>query len=172
MEKETTSYIEKLAEVLKFACGIESPVCSLYSCVSSLGGKVIEEPGTDLFYDSGVRKTGEKSFVLLLPPHMPEKERTFAIAKELGHLFLHMGYLIDEKRWEKQPCGEACRLSGTMREQAFEFAMDLLLPREEFEKALLNTSGNGLADISELSKHFNVSASLVLKRGRDLGCIA
>lgn len=63
-------------------------------------------------------------------------------------------------------------LSDTMREQAFEFAMALLLPREEFEKALLNASDKNFADISEVSKHFNVSVSLALKQGRDLGYIA
>ena len=59
-----------------------------------------------------------------------------------------------------------------MREQAFEFAMALLLPREKFEKALLNASDKNFADISEVSKRFNVSVSLALKRGRDLGYIA
>lgn len=59
-----------------------------------------------------------------------------------------------------------------MREQAFEFAMALLLPREEFEKALLNASDKNFADISEVSKRFNVSVSLALKRGRGLGYIA
>lgn len=172
MEKETISYIKKLADVLRFACGIDGSMCSMENYVRTLGGRVKEEPGIDLFYDSGVRKTGEKSFVLLLPPHMPEKEQTFAQASELGHLFLHMGYLIDEKQWEKQPCGKAGPLSDTMREQAFEFAMALLLPREEFEKALLNASDKNFADISEVSKHFNVSVSLALKRGRDLGYIA
>jgi len=63
-------------------------------------------------------------------------------------------------------------LSDTMREQAFEFAMALLLPREEFEKALLNASDKNFADVSEVSKHFNVSVSLALKRGRDLDYIA
>lgn len=97
----------KLADVLRFACGIDESMCSMENYVRTLGGRVKEEPGIDLFYDSGVRKTGKKSFVLLLPPHMPEKEQTFAQASELGHLFLHMGYLIDEKQWEKQPCGKA-----------------------------------------------------------------
>lgn len=63
-------------------------------------------------------------------------------------------------------------LSDTMREQAFEFAMALLLPREEFEKAPINASDKNFADISEVSKRFNVSVSLALKRGRDLGYIA
>ena len=63
-------------------------------------------------------------------------------------------------------------LSDTMREQAFEFAMALLLPREEFEKAPLNASDKNFADISDVSKHFNVSVSLALKRGRGLGYIA
>jgi Zn-dependent peptidase ImmA (M78 family) len=38
----------------------------------------------------------------VISPYQSEERRKFTIAHELGHLFLHMGYLLDSDLWSGQ----------------------------------------------------------------------
>ncbi len=44
----------------------------------------------------------KKIFEIIVFEYQPPNRKSFTIAHELGHLFLHMGYIIDEERWKVQ----------------------------------------------------------------------
>ena len=60
---------------------------------------------------------------LFVSPFQSSERRKFTIAHELGHLFLHMGYMIDSDLWEQQENATFYRAGNSSEEyQANEFA--------------------------------------------------
>lgn len=141
------------------------------SIVNLLGGK-IEEMSEFTLFDGEIIKTGNKGFVIRVSHFQSETRRRFTIAHEIGHLFLHMGYIIDEEKWNKIEIGVPLffrRGSSTIEYEANEFAAALLMPRQEY-KIVLESNTCGLrVNTAEIAKHFNVSEEAASLRGKFLG---
>jgi Zn-dependent peptidase ImmA (M78 family) len=121
-------------------------------------------------YDGTIKKTGENSFEIAISPYQSAKRKKFTIAHELGHLFLHMGYLLDPDLWNVQD-EKIYRRFGTNEEeyQANEFAAALLMPKEEFEKTVSELAEGSRIDVQQVADHFKVSVSAAKNRGYFLG---
>jgi Zn-dependent peptidase ImmA (M78 family) len=148
--------------------------------VKELGGRIIQDVD-DMAVDAYIKKEGEDSFVINLNGKKPFLRERFTIAHELGHLFLHMGFLIDKELWKSQDeefqdsAYYRYRMSGKYSQEeseANEFAAAFLMPRDAFRKQIYeNLSNNNRIDIHAIAEYFKVSPSAVLTRAKWLGYV-
>lgn len=99
-----------------------------------------------------------------------KKRRRFTIAHELGHLFLHMGYLINEELWRKQDQNVYERSGSSEKEyQANEFAAAFLMPKEDYFRKMNESMDGNKVNTSKIAEYFNVSVEAASNRGKFLG---
>lgn len=170
MNIEERDYINRIASRLINALQISIPIADLDSVVRQLGGKIVENRTLSDVYAGTIKKTGKTSFEISISPYQSETRKNFTVAHELGHLFLHMGYLLDPSLWKEQNEKIYTRFGTNEEEyQANEFAAALLMPREEFEKTVDELSDGKTIDVKKVADHFNVSVSAAKNRGYFLG---
>lgn len=170
MNAATFQYINDLADQVILEYDISIPILDIDSVVQRIGGTVLEKADLDILYNGRVRKDGVASFCIEVSPYLSPRRRTFTIAHELGHLFLHMGYRTNWARWQKQ--GEPVyRRFGTsaQEDQASEFAAALLMPRDQLGEAIVKYTHGDSVDMTEVAKCLNVSPAAAINRGRLLG---
>ena len=173
MNNSTREYINRVAESVRMCYGISSPVTDMVAIVRSLGGSVEEQISFDDCCDGTIRKVGKDSFAIIISPFQNEQRKNFTIAHELGHLFLHMGYRKNFEVWKKQDEVKYRRFGSTEQEyQANEFAAALLMPAEDFKKAIHELAEENKVNMALVATKFNVSLSAAINRGRFLGIIA
>jgi len=162
------SFAEKIREIL-----CPDPIVDLHAMtVDSLGGKVYEKRLDDDI-SGKIKKAGE-SFEITLNSGHSHYRKNFTMAHELGHLFLHMGYLTDEEKWnaiDEYIDSPYYRIGYSEEEyEANHFAGALLMPEKKYKAFVKeNTDEDGLIDIPKISKHFDVSDDAALTRGKWLG---
>ena len=161
--------INKLAEIIREACDLQTPV-DLRQAVERLGGTIEKESAAE--YEAMVTKSGD-GFKIILSNNEYDRRERFSIAHELGHLFLHMGYLIDEEKWKS--VGDYTdsvyfRYGHSIEEhEANEFAAAFLMPKAEFVSIARDHFVNGSYDVDSIAGHFEVSRDAAVNRGRWLG---
>lgn len=100
-------------------------------------------------------------------------EDSFTKAVLLGHLIIHMGFLLDEDDWESMDFYVASsRHRFNYMEDNFEakcFAYELLIPEIEFLDRVYEPIGGSRRTVKELADDFGVSERVVVGRGRLLG---
>ena len=136
MNDATRAYIKKVADAVRSTFDAAIPIGNIDSLVNELGGSIVEQPGLDQLYDGTIRKVGEHSFEIAIFPYQCDEIRNFTIAHELGHLFLHMGYLVSKGTWDQQSDGhQFTRFGANEQEQkANEFAAALLMPQKRVSR--------------------------------------
>lgn len=161
--------INELAYDIVKLYDIKVPVENMRRVVNTIGGKVYEDESLGSYSDGNVKKNGA-SFIINIPPNQPSTRENFTIAHELGHLFLHMGYLIDPERWNEIDRVEYNRRgNSTTENQANEFAAAFLMPQEEYIRIMnQNTEGN-LVNVGNIANYFHVSVDAASYRGKWLG---
>jgi Zn-dependent peptidase ImmA (M78 family) len=169
MNSQKRAAIDRVAEKIRQVCGVTTPV-NMAKLVKSLGGKLEEKSGLD--YEAQITRIGD-SFVITLELQKPSKRKSFSIAHEVGHLVLHMGFLLNEQLWKEsdQFTDSVYYRSGHTEEEreADEFAAALLMPKDEFLKITnKHLTGRGY-NISKIATYFQVSEDAALTRGRWLG---
>ena len=145
---------------------IETPIKNMDDVIKVLGGSIQE---VKEFNKMGVMKKGN-SFVLFLHAFSNEKRRRFIIAQQLGHLFLHMG-MIDNERWSKQDENVLFEPADIEQvRQANEFALAFLMPKEAYIRVMNENTENGhLVRTSKIAEYFGVTISDASLRGQSLG---
>lgn len=172
MDIETRKYINLLAERILEDFDVAPPIDNIENVVKVLGGTVEMMQASNGWIDGEIRKNGKNSFVIEVSPFQNEHRKKFTIAHELGHLFLHMGYMTNEVLWDKQT--EAFHREGISEQesQANEFAAAFLMPQKLYKQVLdQNTKGNTV-DILKVAEWFKVSISAAINRGKFLGYLA
>ena len=169
MNRKRRQQINKLAYLVREACEIESPV-DVDQAVKRLGGYLDHVQTND--FEARIEKVGE-SFKITLCKDAYEERRRFSVAHEIGHLFLHMGYLTDPEKWRSVGTytdSVYYRYGHNLEEyEAHEFAAALLMPRAEFIKIAQEHYQNGVFDVTPIAGYFNVSEKAAANRGRWLG---
>lgn len=161
--------INSLADKIRTTINLAVPM-DVELAVRLLGGQLINlPPGTDP--EAYVKKNGD-SFIIAVIEGLKNRRR-FSIAHELGHLFLHMGYIIDNQKWEKVDTyydSVKFRYGYTEEEfEAHEFAGAFIMPEDEF-RAIAETNRNGNKySVKPIASHFKVSTDAAKIRGRWLG---
>ena len=170
MDLVTRNYINDLAQQVINAYSITIPITDIDEIVRRIGGTIEEKNNFDDLCDGTIIKDGDNSFRIAISPFQNAQRRSFTIAHELGHLFLHMGFRTNLDLWRTQDQTVYRRFGSSAQEyQANEFAASLLMPREIYKSIIMKNAVDGRVDIVEIAKYFNVSQAAAINRGKFLG---
>ena len=171
MNNEMRTQINALAEDIIKLFDIPMPIEDMSAVVEVLGGKLQEDIAIGSFSDGKIeREENDGKFSIKIPYGQSKSRKNFTVAHELGHLFLHMGYLIDEELWEKSKKVIFHRKGNSEIElQANEFAAAFLMPRKKYKEILDKYSEGDYVLISKVADYFNVSIDAASYRGKWLG---
>ena len=166
MRDELNDIINNLTKDIIDAYNIEIPIRNIDDVVTTLGRRVEEDNDV---YSSCIKRQND-GFVIYVSIYLTPERKYFAIAQELGHLFLHMGYTISPLLWSKQK-NMAYYLSKSPLEeyQANEFARALLMPKFEYKNILDKYATGDEVETGKIAEYFGVSVSAASARGKDLG---
>ena len=105
MDNTLRKQINELAETVLDVFDISRPITNMNNVINILGGEIREDASLGLFSDGKVYKEKDNSkgfsFYIVVPSNQPDARKNFTVAHELGHLFLHMGYKINDELWAK-----------------------------------------------------------------------
>lgn len=173
--------IERIANKVRNALEIKELPYDPELAVTRLGGRISLEEKTDpssrgARWDASIEKV-EDAFIIHLPENNNKSRERFTIAHELGHLFLHMGFIINENKWNSLKAADGSspgifyRDNSSSREEyeAHEFAASFLMPKEKFIEIAKQHLKDDLYDASAISERFGVSPSAANIRGKWLG---
>lgn len=165
--KDINRLIENLTIDIIKAYNIDIPIKDIEGVIQKIGGHVIvtsEKP-------EGVYKISN-GFLIVYPPHIKDIKRIrFRLAQELGHLFLHMKYLIDEEYWSNLPIGYCLQTTQVYEEhQANMFAEAFLLPGQAYAEKLREYKDKKI-DFDNLAEYFGVASRLARDRAKHLKLI-
>ena len=164
-----TTMINNLAEDIIDIYKIHIPINNINDVVITLGGYI--EENKDIC-DSAIRKQNDR-FVIYIPSSYSAERKQFAIAQELGHLFLHMGYKISQKLWDKQKNMVCYESKSPLEEyQANDFADALLMPKDIYKKVLEQYTTGNKVQTAKIAEYFGASVSTAYSRGKSLGLLA
>ncbi|WLF70496.1 ImmA/IrrE family metallo-endopeptidase [Clostridium septicum] len=173
MNSESRKAINEIAEIIIDTLEVAVPITNLENMVKTLGGKIVKRDELKDGAEGKIYRDGE-GFVIEIPKTYNTYRERFTIAHELGHLFLHMGYAINEEQWDRNKNNVYLRKEvGEMEYQAHEFAAALLMPRETFfEQMNENYNGDGTYLMNNVAAYFEVSLESAINRGRWLGILS
>jgi Zn-dependent peptidase ImmA (M78 family) len=168
MEDEWKKLVNNLTQDILNAYEIQIPIRDIDAVVEKLGGRIEECPLADAQHRL---KKQKDRFVLYVSPYWKTKERTFAIAQELGHLFLHMGYRSSDL-WARQEESGFYRADDINQEwQANAFAAAFLMPERQYKDIVEKYTTGESVDVRMVAASFDVSVSAAYRRGRFLGVL-
>ena len=122
------------------------------------------------FSDGQIRKISNSEFEIIVSPFQSLERRNFAIAHELGHLFLHMDFMTDSDKLRKQSKEVYYRNgSSELEYQANEFAAAFLMPRKDYKNKLDEHIKGNMANTEKIARYFFVSIDAAVNRGIELG---
>ena len=146
---------------------------SMKSLIKDLGGEIYETDDLLELFNGTVEKISDNDFKIFLYNSSKTLEKeNFEIAKELGHLILHIGF--GTEKWENIPKGKIILKNvnyDTIEAEKEEFALAFLMPKKEYRDFLYKNKKNNIIDIKIIAKHFKVSKQNALIRGKKLGYI-
>lgn len=149
---------------------IHIPIHDMNDVVTTLGGYI--EENKDICSSGGIKKQND-GFVIYMPFSYSEERKRFATAQELGHLFLHMGYKISPKLWNKQRNMFYYESKYPLEEyQANDFAEALLMPKDVYKKVLDQYTVGNKVQTTKIAEYFGLSVSTAYSRGKSLGLLA
>lgn len=158
MDNKIKYYVDALASNTAKICELKVPV-DLDAAVKSLGGEVVQ---INENY-SAVEKTGNRSFKIYIKHSDNPETLRYRTAEALGHLFLHMDFLLDSDVWKKLDTRKAFTFQNSEQtDQAKYFAKCLLIPREEYLKYK-----NAGKPLNEMASLFKVSLPFMEDRAKD-----
>lgn len=164
-----TTMINNIAKDIIDIYDIHVPICNINDVVTVLGGRVEENNG---ICSSAIKKQDD-GFVIYIPSSYSTERKRFAIAQELGHLFLHMGYKISQKLWDKQKNMVYYESKYPLEEyQANDFADALLMPKDVYKKVLEQYTTGNKVQTAKIAEYFGVSVSVAYSRGKSLELLA
>lgn len=169
MNQHARNYIAKVAELVLAEFDIQIPITDIDGVVAHLGGCIRAED--DALVDSAVERLEGEGFVITVSSNQPTARRTFAIAQEIGHLFLHMGYMSDDDLWNRFDHQMALDDYTEKEFQAHEFASNFLMPQKQYMDFVSRTSADHQIDGYDIARYFGVSESRAAIRGRLIGAL-
>lgn len=169
MDNFLRTKINELAKDILTVYEINTPIYDIESVVKKIGGRICESTHLSFLTDGTVKKEND-SFSITIPASQANSaRRNFTVAHELGHLFLHMGYQINEELWRKSDNLVFNRHGNSERElEANEFAA-FLMPKEEYIRVAEENSEGNTVFIRKVAEYFNVSVEAASYRGKWLG---
>lgn len=169
MDSELRLLINNITQDIIDAYDIQIPILDIDAVVARMGGRIEESQAITNMPDGSVWKEGDH-FVIDVSPFQTAERRKFTIAHELGHLFLHMGYMINEQLWKRPMSETYYRLGDSLKEyQANEFAAALLMPKAKYKEVMDMYTKGDIVETGKIADFFKVSVSAASNRGKFLG---
>ena len=133
--------IEELSEYVSDKYDVKVPITNIEKLVEKMGGTVVFE---NLRWDyNHIIKTGNESFIIKINNYcfpkngkISDKSIKRIIANDLGHLFLYMGYKVNDKLWKTIAIAENHVLDYNQNVDAQVFGNSLLMPRNKYDKVI------------------------------------
>ncbi len=171
MDNSMRIQINALAEDIIKLFDIPMPIDDMDMVVTKLGGRLQEDEAINCYSDGIIeREDLNYPFSIKIPYSQSENRKNFTVAHELGHLFLHMGYMINSDLWESSRSMKFYRKGNSEMElQANEFAAALLMPKEKYKEILDKFSEDNYVLIAKVADYFHVSIDAATYRGKWLG---
>lgn len=133
------NWIYEFANQIRDILEEEKELC-VEDVVKSLGGNLILS-STPFEYDDVhgfIMRMGDESFELLMYEEDLKEYKKFKIVHMIGHLFLHMGYLINKDLWNEQTVyRDSIYYRWGQNVDDFEadmFACSYMMPRKKFRE--------------------------------------
>lgn len=171
MDQNKLREIRLLAETVRESLELTVPV-DVEEAVRRLGGELVESESLEDGMEAKVMRTGER-FRIAIHQDRPKTRKRFSIAHELGHLFLHMGYLVNPERWSKSSDYRDSvyyRFGHSIEEEeANEFAAAFLMPADDFRQAAERLGMDGKCSVDQVAAFFSTSREATMIRGSSLG---
>lgn len=134
--------------------------------VKKMNIKIIKVDKIDEISNGTIRKNENHQLeILIYPKEILEEKVNFILARELGHLLLHIGTNIEKKDLSAK---KVFNFSIEEKEEVEIFAFAFLMPKIEFRQKLLETQKENYADLKTVAKHFNVTIGKARQRAYQL----
>ena len=170
---EIVELIWEIAENIREELNFKREKRTLKELIKEIGGEVIEADNLIELYERTVEKTSKNHFkIFVYNGFRTIENENFIIAKEIGHLILHIGF--GTEKWENIPKGKIILKNvnyDTIETEKEEFALAFLMPKREYKDFLYKNKKNNTIDIKIIAKYFKVSKQNALIRGKKLGYI-
>lgn len=171
MNAQKRGQIRELAERIRVALELTPPI-NMEEVVARLGGEIEYTATAGDQFEAMVQKT-EGSFKISMSRLPSSPRQKFTLAHEVGHLFLHMGYLVNQDKWDSiTDYRDSARYRYGYSEEeleANEFAGTFLMPKEMFEQVAEKNLRDGKYNVTAIAQEFGVSVDAAKIRGRLLG---
>jgi len=171
MTNQKRSQINKIAEQIRDAVKY-TPGTDLQDIIYKLNGEICFTENLHVEnnpVDAKIEKNNN-SFKISININQHNNRNNFSIAHELGHLFLHMGYLINPKLWnESTTYSDSVYFRYGYSEEEYEaneFAAAFLMPESEFKEYIDANKEEHSVDIEKVANYFNVSIQAAETRGK------
>ena len=151
----THLYIKDQANVLIEELKIADPPINVREIAGKLGIEIIEMSNDSWFY--GMLTRYDEDFYIVINKLMPETQKRYAIAHELGHLRLHNQELEYQRRPDKE----------YHHREADVFALELCIPTRLIQREAFSWFN----DHKFLANLFGVSEPLMVKKMEELQLI-
>ena len=139
---------------------------SMEKTIKKMNIKIIKTDRIDDILNGTIRKNENQMFdFFLYPDEISEEKVNFILARELGHILLHIGTDIKEDHLSVK---KTFAFSIEEKEEAEFFAFAFLMPKIEFRQKLLETQKENYADLETVAKYFNVTIGKARQRAFQL----
>lgn len=175
----TKSLINHLTEDIIKLYNIKIPIEDIDAVVEKLGGKVVYTSKIhNKMENCYVMKHGDSFAVLVDDRIKDSSNKNMLIARELGNLFLFMGYQTNRKLWDEFPDERVYKTNYMFREEdvkkewmAHDFGLALMMPEEEYRKIADQYTNNEKIETLKIANYFHVDLASARFRGEKLGII-
>lgn len=139
---------------------------SMKETVKKMNIKIVEANRIDDVLNGTIRKNENQMFeIFLYPDEISEEKVNFILARELGHILLHIGTDIKE---DDLSAKKTFNFSIKEKEEVEIFAFAFLMPKIEFRQKLLETKKENYADLETVARYFNVTIGKARQRAHQL----
>lgn len=164
MDSKSKRIINSLAQDIIIEYELKIPV-DAEKLLRNIGGELIEEIN---LFNGSIKKHGS-SFTIRINKISERPRKRMAIAHELGHLFLHMGFKTSKEIWNSFENDKYYSFASVEYVyQANEFAHALLLPENFYRDIITEYADNGKIDVSIIAEIFDVPIEIASVRGKNL----
>lgn len=162
---DMTADIHKLFE-------IQTPITDMDEIIKKLSGTI--EYKNNIGYETSVQRTNdaekEHAFKIQIPADTDKIRAKFKIAQMIGELFLDMGFLVDNKRYNSLPLNTKNNPSIEYGYVNY-FACAFLMPKDEYLDQIKKHTVDNKVNTSAIADHFAVDVNTASLYGVLLGVL-
>lgn len=169
MTQKLKFLINEMVQDIRKIYKINGPIDNLENIIPTLGGILLKTTDPDI---EGIIKTSDDTFMIIIHVRSNASQELIngKIAHCLGHLFLHMGFQINEKLWNEHPEKFDCNKQSCEFEMiANYFGRAFMMPIPDYTTIMAKNTIDTMVNTKNIAKEFHVSMNTAILRGQELG---